>query len=355
MARWRPWVAPRELVLLLLLLLLLGLASCAKKGPPTGGPPDLETPRLVASVPDSGTARVSRSPVLTLTFSEGMEARSTAEAVSIAPRVDIRRRHWSGRTVAIVLAETLKASQTYTLFLGSGARDRHGNPLEGRATVVFSTADTLPPGVLDGEIAARGFAAAGTYIWCYDAAAGREPDSTARDFDAVGLADRDGRFRVVGLPVPGRYRLWVFADLNGNRSFEPESDILAPVDTVFALAPGAPAARGFMVTVVNPRSPGRVRGTVLDSLGFDRGALAVMAVAVDDSTRRVPGTVDDQSRFEVPLPAGAWLLRAWRDLDRSHTWQRDTEPASPTRRVDVEPAAEILDVTLVLERPPGGR
>ncbi|MBI2072295.1 MAG: penicillin acylase family protein, partial [Gemmatimonadetes bacterium] len=43
-------------------------------------------------------------PWMALTFSEGMDPRSTAEAISIAPRVDIRQRRWSGRTVAIVLA-----------------------------------------------------------------------------------------------------------------------------------------------------------------------------------------------------------------------------------------------------------
>lgn len=336
---------------------LLGLGACAKKGPPTGGPPDLEAPQMVASVPDSGASAVSRDAEIALTFSEGMDARATAEAVSIAPRVDFRARRWSGRTVTLALAESLRADQTYTVFIGSGARDRHGNALEGRATVVFSTADTLPPGVLDGQVLAKGFPATGTYVWCYDAVEGRAPDSTARDFDAMGLADRDGRFRVVGLPVPGRYRLWVFADLNGNRSLEPESDLLTAVDTVFALAAETPVARGFAVTVVNPRSPGKVRGAVLDSLGIERGELAVMAVAADDSLRQIVGTVDPESRYEVSVPRGTWLVRAWRDLDRSRTWQRETEPASPPRRVEVQAASEVLDINLTLERAPlpGGR
>ena len=340
---------------LLALLPLVVLAACAKRAPPTGGPPDLESPRLIASAPDSGAAGVRRDAELALTFSEGMDPRATAEAVSIAPRVDIRQRRWSGRTVTLALAETLRADQTYTVFLGSGARDRHGNALQGRATVVFSTADTLPPGRLDGQVVARGFPAVGTYLWCYDATAGGVPDSTARDFEAVGLADRDGYFRVVGLPVPGRYRLWVFADLNGNRSFEPASDILSAIDTVFVLSAEAPAARGFAVTVVNPRSPGRVRGAVLDSLHIERGALAVLAVSADDSLRQVVGAVNPESHYELSLPAGAWFVRAWRDLDRSRTWQHDTEPASPPRRVEVPAAGEILDVDLTLEPAPGGR
>ncbi len=336
-------------------LALIALASCAKKGPPSGGPPDLDPPQLVASVPDSGSSAVPRDAVLELTFSEGMDPRATAEAVSIAPRVDFRSRKWEGRTVSITLAEMLRTNQTYTVYIGNGARDRHGNALQGRATVVFSTAATMPPGVLDGQLNAKGFPATGTYVWCYDAAAGRAPDSTARDFDAMGLADRDGRFRVVGLPVPGRYRLWVFADLNGNRSFEPESDILTPVDTVFTLEPATPAARGFAVTVLNPRSPGKVRGAVLDSLNIARGELAVFAVAADDSLRRVVGTVDPESRYELSLPKGVWLVRGWRDLDRSQTWERESEPASAPRRVEVQAAAEVLDVNLTLLRPPAPR
>jgi hypothetical protein len=208
--------------------------------------------------------------------------------------------------------------------------------------------------VLEGEIEAKGFEAAGTYLWCYDAANGRVPDSTARDFDAVGLADRDGRVRVVGLAVPGRYRLWAFADLNANRSFEPDRDILAPLDTVFALTLDRPVARGFHVTVVNPRSPGRVRGTVLDSLGVDRGTLAVMAVSVADTLTRVAGTVDAEGKFEVQVPAGQWRLRAWRDLDRSRSWQRDREPASAVETVRVAPASEVTGVRLVLERVASG-
>ena len=338
-----------------LLLALAPLASCARKGAPSGGPPDIEPPRLIAAAPDSGAHGVAHDVAPSLTFSEGMDPRSTAEAIAIAPRVDIVQRRWSGRRVTIVLAETLKADQTYTLFLGRGARDRHGNPLEGGATVVFTTADTMPPGILSGRILARGFPVDGTYLWCYDAATGRAPDSTARDFDAVGLADGGGGFRVVGLPVPGRYRLWVFADLNHNRSFEPASDILTPLDTVFALSAEAPAAESIAATVSNPHSPGKVRGAVLDSLADHTGTLGVVAVAADDSSRRVLATVDDRGRYELQVRAGVWLLRAWRDVDRSRDWQPAREPASPERRVEVGPAAEIVDVDLVLERAPGGR
>jgi hypothetical protein len=90
---------------------------------------------------------------------------------------------------------------------------------------------------------------------------------------------------------------------------------------------------------------------VLDSLGIAQGDLAVFAVSARDSTQRVVGTVDDRDAFDIQLPAGTWLLRAFRDLDRNRAWLVGTEPSSPPQRVVIEPASDIVEVKLVLERP----
>src|SRR5580765_5886064 len=208
-------------------VLSLGLiAGCARKAPPSGGPPDLEPPKLVSSSPDSGAAGVPRDARLVLTFSEGMEPRSTGESVELAPRAAFRQLRWSGRTLTLVLAEPLKADQTYILFVSGTARDRHGNNMRSGAVVPFTTAAKFPAGRISGRVDAVGFEAAGTSLWCYDASKGRAPDSTARDFDAIGIADEHGHFDVLGLGAPGSYRVWAFADLNANRSFEPDKDVL---------------------------------------------------------------------------------------------------------------------------------
>jgi hypothetical protein len=333
--------------------LALALASCAKKGPPSGGPPDIEPPRLVSSYPDSGSARVPRDTTVSLTFSEGMEPRSTGESVAIAPRIEFAKQHWRGRTLTLELAHPLEPDHTYTLFVGGQARDRHGNPFGAGATVVFSTASVFPPGVIEGKVEARGFEAGGTSLWCYDIARGHAPDSTARDFDALGIADRNGAFQVSGLTVPGRYRLWAFADLDGNRSYEPERDILFPVDTTFALEAARPRAQDLLLRVVNPRAPGKVQGAVLDTLGIEEGAVRVIAVADTDSTRRVVEDVQTQGGFQLELAPGAWTLRAFRDLDKNRAWKQGEEPASDPLLIRVEPADDIREVVLVLRRPRG--
>jgi hypothetical protein len=336
--------------------LALAAAGCAKKGPPSGGPPDLEPPRVVSAVPDSGSAHVPRRATLSVTFSEGMEPRSTGDAVALAPRVDVRQRRWSGRTMTLVLADTLAHDQTYTLFVGGGARDRHGNAMRSGATVVFTTADSFPPGRLEGEIQARGFTSTGTYLWCYDADRGRSPDSTARDFDAVGLADKDGRFRVTGLRVPGRWRLWAFADLNANRSFEPATDLLVAVDTVLVLTPEAPVASGLTVVVVNPRAPAHLSGRVtIEGRPDSTMSVRVWAVAEGDSTKPLSIEVRGDDSWSAPVTGGVWRLRPFLDRNHDARWQPNVDLSGEVVRVEVPPAGDVKNVALKLVVPPATR
>jgi hypothetical protein len=290
-----------------------------------------------------------REATLSLTFSEGMEPRSTGDAIALAPPVEVRRLRWSRRTVTIVLAESLRARQVYTLWVGRGARDLHGNAMDIGATVLFSTSDSFPPGMMEGRIEARGFVAPGSYLWCYDIARHSQPDSTARDFDALGLVDMTGHFRIPGLAAPASYRVWLFADMNGNRSFEPDRDLLVPVDTTITLSAEAPVVHDLVFHLVNPRAPAVVKGTVLDSLGEREGTLWVMATADTDSTRRSLATVDDAMRWEFQLDPGAWTIRAFRDLDRNRTWNRGREPASDALRVVAQPAGQIEKLVLELK------
>jgi predicted small lipoprotein YifL len=331
------------------LALLAAFAGCAKKGPPSGGPPDLEPPRMTGAAPDSGAAGVALLPRISVSFSEGMEPRSTGEAVELAPPVPIRQRRWSGHTLTLVLEDTLQRDHTYTMFVGSGARDLHGNNLQEARTIVFTTAAAFPAGGLEGEIDATGFKAPGTTLWCYRE--GRLPDSTARDFDALGVADAAGKFRVSGLAVPGRWHVWGFADLNHNRSFEPGTDLLVDADTLLELTAERPVARDIRLRMLNPHAPGRFAGTVIDSLGDTAGQLRIYAISESDTTRRLVFEVPDNGQFDLSLDAGNFRVRAFRDLDRNRAWKRDTEPASDEYVLDVRPGGETTEFVLVLRRP----
>jgi uncharacterized protein (DUF2141 family) len=229
----------------------------------------------------------------------------------------------------------------------------HANTMDAGATVVFTTADSFPPGRIEGQLDARGFSAGGTFLWCYDEGQGRQPDSTGRDFDAVGLADVDGEFRIPGLAVPGSYRLWAFSDQNGNRSFEPDRDVLARVDTLISLTARAPVASGLRFRLVNPRAPARVKGTVIDSLRDREGEVQVIAFSERDSTRRVIVAAGPRLEFEIQLDPGGWTIRAFRDVDRNRAWDAVREPGSRRHSVRLEPADVVEGVVLDLH--PAGR
>ncbi len=334
---------------------LLGLAACAKREPPSGGPPDITPPRLVRTFPDSGRAGVPTHTRVTLTFDETMEPRATAAAVQIAPPVPIRQRHWHGRTLTLEFEDTLLAHHTYTVFVGATARDRHGNDMVSGASIVFSTAAEFPRGRIEGDLEAKGFSGPGTSLWCYDASRTGVPDSTARDFDALGLVDEKGHFRVDGLAVPGRYRLWAFADLNANRSYEPDRDVLAAIDTTFELTDSAFVAGPFALQMVNRRAPSTVEGTVLDSLRDSLGVTRVLAVSEADSTLRGLSDLDRDGVFQISLMSGVWILRAFQDEDRDGAWQPAREPYGDTLRVVLAPADHLRDLKLLLPRRAGSR
>lgn len=343
----------RELVRFLKLAcsgaLVLVLAGCARKMPPSGGPPDLIEPTIVSVIPDSGSTAVDRTGTITIEFSEGMDPRSTLASVEIAPRLDWKSRRWSGRKLVLVPATPLRENQTYTVFVGPDARDWHGNRLKAGRTVPFTTAIEFPPGILAGKIESKGFPAAGTYLWCYpDTVA---PDSTGRDFEAVGVADETGHFRITGLDVPARYKLWAFADLNHNHSFEPSSDLLTPADTTFDLTPQHAVVTGLLLRVTNPRAPGRVRGSVLDSLRDDRGSIRLIVQSYADTTRRLLYDLATSGAYDLQWEPGRYLVRAIRDYDRNKIWKRDEEPASEEIEVTVEPGGELTLPVFVLVRP----
>lgn len=327
-------------------LALLAAAGCAKKAPPSGGPPDLVPPTIETVEPDSGAAHVPLDARISITFSEPMEPRATGASIEFTPPLEVRQRRWTSHAVTLVLAESLKADRTYTMFVGSAARDRHGNNLADPRTIIFTTADEFPKGRIEGVVEATGFKAPGTMLWCY--VDGRQPDSTAKDFDALGVADATGAFRIAGLATGHRWRVWAFADLNHNRSYEPETDLLQASDSSFALTEEQPVVKDLRFRMVDERAPGRFIGVVNDTIGDRTGALRLIVTSKSDSTRRVYYEIPGSGSFDLRIDPGWYRVRAFRDRDRNKAWQPATEPASDEIEIHIPPGTEVKGVVFDL-------
>jgi hypothetical protein len=344
----------------LLLLVLVLAAGCARKLPPTGGPPDAVAPTLMAIQPDSGATSVPRDATIRLVFSEPMDRASVGQNVVLGPGVRGVRAKWeNGRTLALVPDGPLPEGRTLTLLVPPGARDVRGNALERAFTSFFTTAPAFAPGTIAGTVVGQGVTADGVYVWAYREDLGHRPDSTAYDMDGLAQAHNGGRFTLPGLPVPGTYRLWAFVDRNRNRSFEPGTDLLSRSDSLLALTADAPRAADVRLAAVDPEAVARVEGAVIDSLAPGTAALRVEARAVPVDTAiaadRVPVVVIDvnQGRFIGNLRAGRWRLVAFRDLDGDRT-RTPAEPVSAAAEVDLEPGGAAPPVTLVLQPAPPG-
>jgi len=342
----------------LVLVLALALAAgCARKLPPTGGPVDVLPPQLLATQPDSGAVKVKPGDPIRLVFSKAMDRVSVGANVVLAPGVRNVRAAWKdSHTLDLVPDPPLVAGRTYSLIIPPGARDVRGNALGRGRTVYFATADSFPAGLIEGAVEGRGVPGDGVYVWAYRADLNHVPDSTAFDMDALAQAGAGGAIRLPGLPVPGTYRLFTFADRNRNRSFEPGVDLLTRSDSLVALTPAAPAARGVRVTAVDPQAMVILTGTVVDSLTPGTAPLhvEVRAVPVDTAIAvdRLPVSVLDvvAGKFQANLRAGRWRLLAFRDLN-SDGVRSPGEPTSPPIEVDVNAGVVPKPIRLVLPEP----
>ena len=241
-----------------------------------GGPPDIEPPRVVAG--DSGFrrgARAARCVIPSLTFSEGMEPRSTNDADRArTPGPASASLRWSGSHGARGAGGArCSAHQTYTLVRRvrrARSSRQHASP-KGHERGLHRRR-LVPPGRIGGRLEAHGFSAGSAYLWCYDEARHHRPDSTGRGLRRPrAWCDQRRTFRragsrcpralpPVGVRRPQRQPL-VRA---GHRPARVESD------TTLSLSAAAPVVDSLSLRIVNPRAPAHVKGTVLDSLASAR-------------------------------------------------------------------------------------
>jgi hypothetical protein len=335
-------------------------AGCARKMPPPGGRLDREPPRVLATVPESAAVEVPRTTVFEVGFSESMRWGEAERWFVTGPYVPARKISGRDRVLRYEPAESLRAGQAYTLIVGAGATDDRGNLVAGPRAIPFTTGAALPPGRIRGRIEARGHRPVGVFVWAYREDLGHAPDSTARDFDALGVGDGAGEYDLVGLPVPSRWRLVAFHDANRTLSFEPGVDHLTALDSTVALTDSAAVAEDVGLLSLDPAAPATVTGTVADTLAPSGAALRVLAEQIEILTGK-PVTAGGQPAvgsvavqdggFNLSLPAGRYLLRCYLDLNRNARFDAGTEPVSEPLDIKVRPGDQVTGLSLVA--PPG--
>jgi hypothetical protein len=138
---------------LLIIALIRVFFSCAALKEPSGGPKDLEGPRLVStSVPNKSI--YFREKTLSFTFNEFLSPENLQQALFISPLIEPPPEVFaSGKTLHLKFKKQLLPNTTYVITLGREIKDfNEKNPLPQAYQFAFSSGDKLDTLFLRGNI-----------------------------------------------------------------------------------------------------------------------------------------------------------------------------------------------------------
>ena len=231
-----------KIVLRVVVLLLFGgafFSRCANIMTPEGGPKDTIPPVIVKLEPDNFATNFKEKKIY-IEFNELVQIKNqnkemfTSPAMKKLPLLTTR-----GKGIVITIRDTLKENTTYAIDLGSAICDNNeGNPLNAMR-YVFSTGDKVDSMMCSGYTADsyKADSVSRTFIWFYIAdSLPQTPgyDSTIfnRKPDVIARAQNNGIFIAQNLK-PVNYRIYAIGDKNDNQLYEPGTDMVGLLDTVY--------------------------------------------------------------------------------------------------------------------------
>ena len=223
-------------------MLLFGgafFSRCANIMTPEGGPKDTIPPVIVKLEPDNFTTSFKAKKVY-IEFNEFVQIKDqnkelfTSPAMKKLPLIATR-----GKGIVITIRDTLKENTTYAIDFGSAICDNNeGNPLNAMR-YVFSTGDKVDSMMCSGYTADsyKADSVSRTFIWFYIADSlpstpGYDSTIFNRKPDVIARAQKNGIFIAQNLK-PVNYRIYAIGDKNDNQLYEPGTDMVGLLDTVY--------------------------------------------------------------------------------------------------------------------------
>ena len=223
-------------------LLLFGgafFSRCANIMTPEGGPKDTIPPVIVKLEPDNFTTNFKAKKIY-IEFDEFVQIKDqnkelfTSPAMKKLPLLTTR-----GKGIVITIRDTLKENTTYAIDLGSAICDNNeSNPLNAMR-YVFSTGDKIDSMMCSGYTADsyKADSVSRTFIWFYIADSlpvtpGYDSTIFNRKPDVIARAQKNGIFIAQNLK-PVNYRIYAIGDKNDNQMYEPGTDMVGLLDSVY--------------------------------------------------------------------------------------------------------------------------
>ncbi len=231
-----------KIVLRAVVLLLFGgafFSRCANIMTPEGGPKDTLPPVIVKIEPGNFATNFNAKKIY-IEFNEFVQIKDqnkemfTSPAMKKQPLLTTR-----GKGIVITIRDTLKENTTYAIDLGSAIRDNNeSNPLNAMR-YVFSTGDKVDSMMCSGYTADsyKADSVSRTFIWFYIADSlpstpGYDSTIFNRKPDVIARAQNNGIFIAQNLK-PVNYRIYAIGDKNDNQLYEPGTDMVGLLDTIY--------------------------------------------------------------------------------------------------------------------------
>ena len=229
-------------ILQALILLLFGgafFSRCANIMTPEGGPKDTLPPVIVKLDPGNFATNFKEKKIY-IEFNEYVQIKDQNKEMFVSPSMKkLPLLTTRGKGIVITIRDTLRENTTYAIDLGSAIRDNNeGNPLNAMR-YVFSTGDKVDSIMCSGYTADsyKADSVSRTFIWFYIADSlpstpGYDSTIFNRKPDVIARAQNNGIFIAQNLK-PVNYRIYAIGDKNDNQLYEPGTDMVGLLDTIY--------------------------------------------------------------------------------------------------------------------------
>ena len=219
-------IIPDRVSTVVIMLLWLAAISCAKVGSLSGGPKDETPPVLTEAFPAMGAVSV-RPREVKMEFNEFFQLKNPGKNVIITPSLKQQAEFKvQGKTLTILLGDSLKENTTYSIAFGDALQDITENNVLENFQYVFSTGTYLDSMRLSGTVLDALEATPAEEIWVLLYQDDADSLPLTRKPDYLTRTDENGRYDFRYLRNTS-YSLYALEDKNGNYYFDQPNERFA--------------------------------------------------------------------------------------------------------------------------------
>lgn len=205
--------------------------ACANMASPSGGPYDLEPPKIVSISPGFNATNVTKNKV-EIIFDENVVIEKPNEKVIITPPQQLLPVIRSvNRKVTVELRDTLIPNTTYTVDFTDAVSDNNEKNVFENFSISFSTGDIVDTLAISGKVVAASNVepVSGIYVGLHSNL--NDTAFTKTKFERISRTDERGNFTIRGI-APGRYRIYALEDISRTYMYTNLGANVAFLDTI---------------------------------------------------------------------------------------------------------------------------